>query len=158
MKTLSLAVAILMLVWHFALISLNTMKQAFVAENLFKSLIVENLFKSLIVISSPDSVRELEKPALLETLLFSKIYPYVEMRVEKLSGTQETGMNTMLKMVIWLMAYFKEDMIFLLNEQNIFQRMSSQLSLNNNSAFFSPPRFSFPTLSSQPARMATSVG
>ena len=149
MKTLSLAVAILMLVWHFALISLNTMKQAFVAEN---------LFKSLIVISSPDSVRELEKPALLETLLFSKIYPYVEMRVEKLSGTQETGMNTMLKMVIWLMAYFKEDMIFLLNEQNIFQRMSSQLSLNNNSAFFSPPRFSFPTLSSQPARMATSVG
>jgi hypothetical protein len=88
-----------------------------------------------------------------EDSLFGSPYPdiCVAFRIDKFEHS-EKGMNTMLKMVIWLMSYFKENMIFLLNEQQIFQRMSSQLSLNNDAEFWSPPRLSFPNQSYQPAR------
>ncbi len=68
----------------------------------------------------------------------------------------ETGMNLMLKMVIWLMSYFSGNMIFFFNEQKIFQRMSSQLSLNEESEFWGNPTLSF-TNQSQQGNLATSV-
>ncbi len=94
-----------------------------------------------------------------EDSLFGSPYPEicVAFRIDKFEH-YESGINTMLKIVIWLMSYFNGNMIFLLNEQKIFQRMSSQLSLNNDSEFWSPAELSVPSQSFQPTRVATSVG
>jgi len=60
----------------------------------------------------------------------------VAFRIDKFEH-YETGMNTMLKMVIWFMSYFKGDMIFSFdNEQTIFQRISAQLRLNDAPEFW----------------------
>jgi len=81
----------------------------------------------------------------------------VAFRIDKFEH-HESGMNTMLKIVIWLMSRFNGDMIFFLNEQKIFQRLSSQLSLNNESEFWMPRELSLENQSFQSARVATSVG
>ncbi|RKZ82563.1 MAG: hypothetical protein DRR19_20425 [Candidatus Parabeggiatoa sp. nov. 1] len=74
-----------------------------------------------------------------EESLFGSPHPdiCVAFRIDKFEH-YESGMNTMRKIVIWLMSYFKGDMIFFLNEQKIFKRISNQLSLNNDSKFWSP--------------------
>ncbi len=81
----------------------------------------------------------------------------VAFRIDKFEH-HESGMNTMLKIVIWLMSRFNGDMIFFLNEQKIFQRLSSQLSLNNESEFWMPRELSLETQSFQPARVTTNLG
>jgi hypothetical protein len=84
-----------------------------------------------------------------ESYFFSP-YPdvCVSFRLDKFEH-YETGMNTMLKIVIWLMATFNVDMVLFFNEQKIFQRMASQLSINNDSEFWQSPQFYVPNQSSQ---------
>jgi hypothetical protein len=64
-----------------------------------------------------------------EDSLFNSTYSdiCVAFRIDKFER-YETGMNTMLKMVIWFMSYFKGDMIFSFDseKQTIFQRVSAQ--------------------------------
>ncbi len=74
-----------------------------------------------------------------EESLFGSLYPdiCVAFRIDKFEH-HESGMKTMRKIVVWLMSYFNGDMRFLLNEQQIFQRMSNQLSFNNDAEFWSP--------------------
>jgi len=83
----------------------------------------------------------------------------VAFRIDKFEH-YESGMNTMLKIVLWLMSYFNGNMIFFSNEQKIFQRLSSQLSLNNDTEFWSSAESSFPSQSFQPPARAktTSIG
>ncbi len=90
-----------------------------------------------------------------DSLFENSSYPdiCVSFRIDKFEHS-ETGMNTMLKMVIWLMSYLKENIIFLLDEQPIFKRLSSQLSLNNEADFWSPSILAVPTQSYQAASMA----
>ena len=85
---------------------------------------------------------------------FGNSYPdvCVSFRLDKFEH-YEMGMNIMLKIVIWLMANFNVDMILFFNEQKIFQRMASQLSINNDSEFWQSSEFYFPNQSSQLARM-----
>ncbi len=73
-----------------------------------------------------------------EDSLFDSAYPdiCVAFRIDKFEH-YETGMNTMLTMVIWFMSYFKGDMIFsFYGEQTIFQRISAQLRLNDAPEFW----------------------
>jgi hypothetical protein len=94
-----------------------------------------------------------------DSLFDNSSYPdiCVSFRIDKFEHS-ETGMNTMLKMVIWLMSYLKNNIIFLLDEQPIFKRLSSQLSLNNEADFWSPSILAVPNQSYQAASMATNVG
>ncbi len=89
-----------------------------------------------------------------DSLFEGSSYPdiCVSFRIDKFEHS-ETGMNTMLKMVIWFMSYLKENIIFLLEEQPIFKRLSSQLSLNNETDFWNPSILAVPN--QQAARMAT---
>ncbi len=94
-----------------------------------------------------------------DSLFENSSYPdiCVSFRIDKFEHS-ETGMNTMLKMVIWLMSYLKNNLIFLLDEQPIFKRLSSQLSLNNETDFWNPSILAVPNQSSQATPMAINVG
>lgn len=60
-----------------------------------------------------------------EDSLFGSPYPdiCVAFRIDFKYG--ESGINTMRKVVVWLMSYFNGDMRLFLNEQQIFQRISA---------------------------------
>jgi hypothetical protein len=89
-----------------------------------------------------------------ETSIFNSQYPdiCISFRIDKFEN-YEAGMNTMLKMVIWLMSYLKEDMRLSLNEDQILQRISGNSNLNNESDFWIQPKLYFPNQNYQSAQV-----
>ena len=73
-----------------------------------------------------------------EASLFGTPYPdvCVAFRVDKFEQ-YEKGANTMLKMVVWLMAFFDGDMVLSGDtEPVILQRISGKLVLNEDAEFW----------------------
>ncbi len=73
-----------------------------------------------------------------EASLFGTPYPdvCVAFRVDKFEQ-YEKGANTMLKMVVWLMAFFNGDMVLSADtEPVILQRISGKLVLNEDAEFW----------------------
>ena len=115
----------------------NEIEPALVLESLSQALSLQKNKISGFLIGVGVTLNVFKEDDEYEDSIFGSPHPdiCVAFRIDKFEH-HESGMNTMRKIVVWLMSYFDGDMIFLLNEQQIFQRMSNQLSLNNGSEFW----------------------
>jgi hypothetical protein len=113
-----------------------------IRESLMCAFPLQNNPLSDLLVASGLSVNVFKEDDEDEESIFGAPFPdvCVAFRIDKFEHS-EKGITTMLKIAIWLMSFFDEDMIlFFDSEDVIFQRISGQLILNGAPEFWTESR------------------